>query len=202
MLSIGYAFGGFTLGGCGGSQAGFSSPADGQLPEHVVDKLTDCSKQGPKALVPVEYTVEFDVVVTENGHVEGVQLRDSTLHLADVEACMTDALYGLSTSTEALSLRRRQLAPDTALAPKARSLFGQAEPLELVEVLLGAGATLLVGYVAYKVYVHYFVAQHHTRHRPHPAKPQTEEPPKPDTDPKPEPQGTTGPTPPLPPHRR
>ena len=46
-LSMGYAFGVFTLGGCGGSQAGLALHVDGQLPDRVVEKLTG-SAQAPK----------------------------------------------------------------------------------------------------------------------------------------------------------
>lgn len=204
IVFMGYGFGVFSLGGCGGSQeGGFRSAREHeQLPERMLDKLTDCGKQGPKPLGRMEYTVEFNVVVTEDGHVEDVQLRTSTLPLAEVEACMIHALYELSRPAEALSLWRRNLASDVALAPEARALVSQgAEPVELFALVGAAAATLVVGYVAYRVYVHYFVAQHHTKHRPHNAPPQTEEPPKPGKDTKPEPQGnsrTEDPTPPVP----
>ena len=88
MLSTGYAFGLFTLGGCGGSQMGGASPADQQLPNSVMEKLTDCGKQGPKALTPVEYALVFTVAFTKDGQVQDVLLADSTLHVPEVEACM------------------------------------------------------------------------------------------------------------------
>src|SRR5690348_12783281 len=93
-LAMGYTSGLFALGGCGGA----SRPWNGQLPESVVDKLTDCGKQGPKPLQRVEHALVFNVVVDVDSHVEEVELTDSTLHLPEVEACMAQALYGLSAS--------------------------------------------------------------------------------------------------------
>ena len=107
MLFTGYAFGLFTLGGCGGSQMGGASPGDQELPDSVMGKLTDCGKQGPKALTPVEYALVFTVAFTKDGQVQDVLLTDSTLHVPEVERCMAHALHGLSATAEALPLRRR-----------------------------------------------------------------------------------------------
>ena len=82
-LISGYSFGVFTLGGCGGSQADVASPT---VSERVVEKLTECGKRGPTPLEPVKHTVAFDVFMNPDGTVELVALRDSTLHLDEVEA--------------------------------------------------------------------------------------------------------------------
>ncbi|MBK8256233.1 MAG: hypothetical protein IPK82_26650 [Polyangiaceae bacterium] len=128
-LSVGYAFGVFTLGGCGGSQAGYDPPTDGQLPERVVEKLTDCSRRGPAALQPVKHTVSFDVFMNPDGQVEQVALRDSTLRLDEVEACMAGALHDLSERAINAPLRRREPAFPASLPPETRALV--ANPIAI-----------------------------------------------------------------------
>lgn len=202
MLSTGYVFGLFTLGGCGGLQVGFAPPADGRLPEHVVDKLTDCTQRGgPTALQTVGYTVSFDVFMDSDGQVENVALRQSTFHIDEVEACMGSALRALSERPMDASLRRREPASPASLPSETRGLF--ANPM-----VLGAGAAqavLVVGFLMVTVVVYYQVVRNTQTHRPPPPRPLVADPPKPEP-PKPEPQTagdpkTTGPTPPLPPPR-
>ncbi len=173
-MAMGYTFGVLTLGGC----AGAPWPRNGQLPERVVDKLTECGKNGPKPLETVNYDLTFTVHVTEDdqeARVDDVMLTDSTLHLREVEACMTDALYGMRTPLEALALRRRTLAPDSNVAPETRAMFGQAQ----VALLLEAGAAIAVGFAVYTVIVHVVLDKHRTKSRPYPAQPATTAPPAP-----------------------
>jgi len=140
---MGYAFGLFTLGGCGGSQAGFAPPADGQLPERVVEKLADCGKRGPAPLQPVKHTVTFDVFMNSDGKVEQVALKSSTFHLDEVEACMGNALDALSERATEASLRRREPVSPASLSPETRALFGNP-------IVLGVGAAeavLVIGFM-------------------------------------------------------
>lgn len=167
-LSVGYAFGVFSLGGCGGA----SWPSKGQLPERVVERLTECGKKGPTPLQSVKYDLTFTAHVTEDGaeaHVDEVMLTDSTLHIDEVEACMTDALYGMRTPLSALALRRRKLAPDMNVAPEARALLGQAQ----LALLLEAVEVVVVGLAAYYVVVTFLVEKPRAKPRPRPV---TEEP--------------------------
>jgi hypothetical protein len=197
-LSMGYVFGVFTLGGCAGSQGRFAPPADGQLPERVVEKLAACSKRGPAPLQPQKHTISFDVFVDSDGHVEQVALRDSTLHLDEVEACMEDGLHALSERPADASLRRRQPGPLAPLSPEARALFAQP-----VAIPAGAAQAFLVaGLLAIAVVVYFQVVHNTKTHKPPPANPDTAQPPQPDKDPVPEPEGepkADGPKPPLPP---
>lgn len=171
-LAMGYTSGVLALGGC----AGASWPSNGQLPERVVDKLTECGKKGPTPLESMNYDLAFTVHVTEDdqeARVDDVMLTSSTLHLHEVEACMTDALYGMQTPLEALALRRRTLSPDPTVAPEARALLGQAQVVSLLEVM----AVVIVGYALYTVVVHIIVDKPRTKPRPRPAPPVvTEEP--------------------------
>lgn len=174
-LAMGYMSGGLTLGGC----AGAPWPSNGTLPAGVVDKLTDCGKKGPTPLVAVNYDLAFIVHVTEDDYearVDDVTLTDSTLHLHEVEACMTDALYGMRTPLETLALRRRELAPDKAIAPEARAMLGQAAEVVL---LLEVAAVVIVAYATYNVIVHVIEDKHRTKRRRHRTTAETEEPPMP-----------------------
>ncbi len=88
----------------------------------MVDKLRDCGRTGPTPLEPVSYDLAFMVHVAEEGEevrVDDVMLTSSTLHLPEVEACMSDALYRMRAPLEALALRRRNLAPDFTVAVAA-----------------------------------------------------------------------------------
>lgn len=198
-LSMGYAFGLFTLGGCGGSQAGFAPHVDGQLPDRVVEKLKDCSKRGPTPLQSVKHTVAFDVFMDTDGRVEQVALKDSTLHLDEIEACMEGALHSLSGPATNASLRRRERLGPGSVPPATRVHL--ANP-----IVFGAGAlevVIVVGFMVVTVIVYYHVVRNTKTHRPPPPQPLVEEPPKPEP-PRPEPQisgdpRTTDPPPPLPP---
>ncbi len=173
-VALGYTSGVVTLGGC----AGAPWPSNGQLPERVVDKLTECGKQGPKPLETVNYDLTFTVHVTEDdveARVDDVMLTSSTLHLQEVEACMTEALHGMRTPLEALALRRRKLGPDPNVSPEARAMFGQAQ----VALLFEAGAVLFVGFAVYSVVVLVITDKRHRKPRSHPAQPETAEPPAP-----------------------
>jgi hypothetical protein len=173
-LAMGYMSGVLALGGCGGA----SWPSNGKLPARVVDELTECGKKGPTPLQSVNYDLAFIVHVTEGAEearVDEVTLMSSTLHLDEVEACMTDALYGMRTPLEALALRRRNLSPGPTFAPETRALLGQAQAVQLLEVM----ALIVVGYAVYTVVVHVLEDKPRTKPRPRPPRPETEEPPAP-----------------------
>jgi len=144
-------------------------PANG-LPSGVVDKLKECGNNvGPKALQRVDFTFDFNVAVTENGHVKDVQIREASADLPEVEECMASALYGLSASLEDMPLRQGEVASGAAVTPEQRTLLGQDEgaALTVIEVL-GGGAIFLAGWVMYEVHVHYFVEQRKRHHHPPP----------------------------------
>lgn len=66
-------------------------------------------------------------------------LTDSTLHLPEVEACMTDALYGMRTPLEELALRQRKLSPNPTVAPEARAMLGQVRVVQCIAKKLARG---------------------------------------------------------------
>ena len=173
-LAMGYTSGVLMLGGC----ASVSWPSNGKLPERVVDKLTECGKKGPSPLESVTYDLAFTVHVTEDdqeARVDDVMLTGSTLHLPEVEVCMTNALYGMRTPLEALALRRRKLPADPTVSPETRAMFGQTQVAVFLEIALA----VVVGYAVYTVVVQVIMDKRHTKPRPRPAQPETEDPPVP-----------------------
>ncbi|MEZ4297014.1 MAG: hypothetical protein R3B70_18760 [Polyangiaceae bacterium] len=143
-----------------------------------MDQLTECGKKGPRPLQSANYDLAFMVHVTEGteeARVDEVKLMSSTLHLDEVEACMADALYGMRTPLEALALRRRNLSPGAPFAPETRALLGQAQAVQLLELM----ALIVVGYAVYTVVVHVIEDRPRPKPRPRPARPETEEPPAP-----------------------
>lgn len=195
-LTLGYAFGVFTLGGCGGSQTGSDLPADGQLPERVVEALTDCARRrGPTALQRVEHTISYDVFMDPDSQVLNVALRRSTLHLDELEACMDSALQAVSERAVDASLRRREPDSPAPLPPESRTLVA-AGPIALPAGV--AQALIVVGFMAITVVVYFQVLRNTKTHRPPPPT-VVEDPPKPEP-PKPAPQITDPPpAPPRPP---
>ncbi len=94
--------------GCGGAQqeeyrsAAFPqqdslSPADAWvMPEAVVEQLRGCVKKHASELRTYSHETRFDLTVTNDGAVNGIKIRSSTLHHEAIESCLTGALEGLS----------------------------------------------------------------------------------------------------------
>ncbi|MEZ4376641.1 MAG: hypothetical protein R3B07_37905 [Polyangiaceae bacterium] len=115
----------------------------------------------------MNYDLAFVVHLIENeeeARVDEVMLTSSTLHLDDVEACMTDALYGMRTPLEALALRQRKLLPNPTAPHSARALLGQTQVVQLLELM----ALIVVGYAVYTVVVQVVVDKPRTTRRPPP----------------------------------
>ncbi|MBK8253562.1 MAG: hypothetical protein IPK82_12950 [Polyangiaceae bacterium] len=90
------------LGGCGGS----TWPANGKLPDGVVERLHECGKKGPTPLTKVNFDLTYTLHVAEDNReawVDEVMLINSTLNIPEVEGCMADALRGMRTPLEALA---------------------------------------------------------------------------------------------------
>jgi hypothetical protein len=97
ILALGAAF--MPL-GCGGSGGGFSPGApvqrDAQVPPGVAQELRTCTIEHKTHLGRSRHSVRFDVQLANNGQVDSVALRASTLADEDLEACMAHALRSLS----------------------------------------------------------------------------------------------------------
>ena len=118
--------------GCGGSGGGFSHVASGQgdavVPEGVAQELRTCTLEHKAHLERSRHAVSFDVKLANNGQVDAVALRASTLGDEDLEACMAHALRSLS--EDDLPMRRSEDLPRGPVAPQARALLG-ANPAAL-----------------------------------------------------------------------
>lgn len=136
---------GLPLGGCGGPPAGVAPATLDPLPDHIVQRLTDCGKRGPTPLAPVQHTVAFDVFMNPDGEVQEVALRDTTLHFDEVEACMQSALGGLSGRVADGPLRRREPTSPAPPEPETRTLL--ASPVVIAvgvaEVAIVVGVMVL-----------------------------------------------------------
>jgi hypothetical protein len=187
--------------GCGGSlEPAASARGDGEVPERVALQIRTCAVQHMHHLGHGAQSVSFDVKLGDDGQVEQMALRASTLGDEELEACMASALRALA--EDDLVLRRAEGRPSGPVAPEARALMGQfqaaaaacfASPPGCVLVVGVAGLTILTVWV-------YVRSSAHPGTRTHPPPAVTTPPTQPSKDPKPAGDpGTTGPTPPVPP---
>ncbi|MBK8257179.1 MAG: hypothetical protein IPK82_31465 [Polyangiaceae bacterium] len=149
------------LGGCGGT----TWPTHGKLPDGVVARLHECGKKGPTPLTKVNFDLTYTLHVAEDDReawVDEVMLINSTLNIPEVESCMADALRGMRTPLEALALRQHKGFDPVPVAPHSRALLGQAQAIQLMELMVLIG----VGYALYTVYVHVIVDKGRSKPKP------------------------------------
>jgi hypothetical protein len=94
-----------------------------------------CVTEAKGRLTDTVYALQFDIEVTESGEAGHVKLRDSYPSERALEACLGQALEGMTLPVSVLRLLPKQ----KAVSPASRGLMGQgAEEL----LLLGAGTSL------------------------------------------------------------
>ena len=112
--------------GCGGSGGGFSPGApvqrDAQVPAGVALELRGCAARHMAHLGHAHPFVSFDVKLANDGQVDEVALRASTLGDEELEACMAHALRSLS--EDDLSMRLSENLRRGPVAPESRALLG------------------------------------------------------------------------------
>ncbi len=102
--------------GCGAAQEDYtvvnhqgfdlpSMPADPTMPEAIVEQLQICVRQGAADLRTYSHEVKFDITVADEGNVDEVKLRSSTLRNDAMESCMMQALASMSLPSGAFPLR-------------------------------------------------------------------------------------------------
>jgi hypothetical protein len=140
--------------GCGGSEEVTSAPVRPsrkapQVPEQVVEQLTDCANQVParfSSAEPARHNIQFDVQVSKDGRAISVQIKDSTLGGDGVEACMAGVLQGMTLPLRAMAMESSEPVTQRSVSPQSRGLV--AHPGALVSVALGpvliAGAAFIV----------------------------------------------------------
>jgi hypothetical protein len=148
--------------GCGGSGGGFGpavpAQADAQVPEGVALQLRTCAARHMDHLGRAHQSVSFDVKLANDGQVDAVALRGSTLGDEELEACMASALRSLS--EDDLPMLRSENLPRGPVAPESRALLGQPQwalaaclasaPCLLTLTIFAVGAY----YIGVNVYVH------------------------------------------------
>ena len=90
---------------------GIPAQGDGAVPERVALELRTCTlaHEDHLAVGHARYSISFDVRLADDGQVDAVKLRDSTLEDEPLEACMASALRVLS--EDDLLLRRGENLP-------------------------------------------------------------------------------------------
>jgi len=123
------------------------------VPEVVVEGLRGCVKKHASELKTYSHEAKFEVKVTEGGEVQGVEVRNSTLHHDAMESCMMQALATLSIPPSALRMRSSEPVSG------GESMRHEKGPLGVVQVagavvvaapiiLIALGVTLVVYVVA------------------------------------------------------
>jgi len=131
-LSLSLALGlAFMPQGCGSG-----TPA-AEVPGAVAWQLKTCAAKHSHHLGAGSYSVSFDVVFSNDGHVESLSLRDSTLRDEDLERCMASVLHSLA-ENDLLAFRAEE-RPRDRVAPASTCAAGAAAGRR---ALLGLGALL------------------------------------------------------------
>ena len=102
-----------------------------QPPEALVADLRACVKEHAGDLKTYSHHTKFDVTVTEEGAVERVDLRSSTLHHSALESCIAGVLATLSLPASELPLRTSE---PVSGGERMRS---EGQPLGVVQVIAG-----------------------------------------------------------------
>ena len=139
-LCLGLAFLPLACGGTKNPWAGgepVDQPGEGpQVPKETVAEMTECLSKAGSRLTDTVYAMKFDVEVTESGHAGRVRFRDSFPSEPALEACIADALRGMTSPIPASMLVPKDKAE--AVSPASRGLIGQGWE----EVLIGGSVTL------------------------------------------------------------
>jgi hypothetical protein len=156
-MGLGFFMGCSLTPGCGGTKT-VDYPTlqeEAAVPEYVVKQLRNCAERGIARLKPNYYAILFDVELTEDGEVDAVKIKDSSLGDESIESCMVRALRGMSLPTSVAGLRSSDPAYGGLVAPQSRALMGTPAVLAGTAVALtpivivAAGVTVLVGVVIY-----------------------------------------------------
>ncbi len=128
-----------------------------EAPGYVVAQMESCAKQGEGTLASGVYPILIDVNATEDGHVRGVNVKDSMLGGTGIESCVVRALEGTSFPASLTGLRSSRGVSGGLVAPGSRALVGS--PLALAApavaltpiVIVAAGVTIMVAITLYVV---------------------------------------------------
>ncbi len=151
--------------GCGGSEQVLApvlrGHRDPEVPENVMRELEECVKQAPDRLARghtefPEHHIQFNVHITEEGTVDVVEVKESTLEGGRLEACMASALRGLTLPTRDIAIELDAPTPKDSPSPESRSMMGSPAlaalaPVSLAPIVIAGVAIIVV--VAVVIYV-------------------------------------------------
>ena len=130
------------------------SSADGwTVSETIVDQMRSCVQVHGPELKTHAHETKFDLRVTDQGDVQQVELRSSTLHHDALESCLQDALATVSIPSSVLRLRSSEPMSGGESSRESRGPLGAVQAIggAIVAagpiILLAAGVTIAV-YVA------------------------------------------------------
>lgn len=116
----------------------------------IVIALKNCVTTGVSRLSRHSYELSFEVEATPKGVIQEVKSKGSRLDDAQMEACMIDALEGMSVR-DFLPTEDSSPAMSKNVLPSSRSLIGTAETvlpqlIRLAPIVISAsGVTIIVG---------------------------------------------------------
>lgn len=143
--------------GCGSSRAGTATPArgDAEIPASIASQLTACAEERRTHFGPARHAISFELQFNEDGQVDEVLLKDSTLEDQGLEACMAHVLRSLSIND--LPMRSSRNGSSDVVPPEARAVMGQEEVLLCLSsppCLLTLGFLMGAAFLTVQIYVH------------------------------------------------
>jgi hypothetical protein len=143
--------------GCGGAQGDYvvvSRPSaqrlmparpEAPVPKETVSKLKACLERREGPWPESSYAVQYDAKANDHGVMLEVKVRDTTLHDAEVEACLRQAIATMDVPKEALTFRAtRPVSGGERMMREQRGLLGSSDS-ENPLVLLGPVIVEAVG---------------------------------------------------------
>lgn len=135
--------------------ASLPTRADADVPVFIAQQLLACAMEHKTHLGSAQHSISFQLEFAEDGRVDSVALRDSTLGDEGLEVCMAGALRSLS--VDELQMRGSENGSRTSVAPESRALLGQEQALLCLyspPCLFALGMLIGASFVAVQIYVH------------------------------------------------
>lgn len=134
--------------------ASLPTRADADVPASTAQQLTACAMEHKTHLGSAQHSISFQLEFAEDGQVDSVALKDSTLGDEGLEACMAGALRSLS--MDELPMRGSEQGSRTSVAPDSRAFVGQEQALLCLyspPCLLALGMLIGASFIAVQIYV-------------------------------------------------
>ena len=110
-----------------GSSRGIAAQGDAEIPGPIADRLSACAEERKTHFEPTRHAISFELEFDEDGQVDEVELKDSTLEDQGLEACMVSVLRSLT--VDDLPVRLSGNGSLDGVGPESRGLMGQEQVL-------------------------------------------------------------------------